>query len=38
MIGASVSRLIPVGAALLVGPFVLGLLAGWVLKRPKHSA
>jgi len=36
MIGASVSRLIPVGAAVMAGPFVLGLLAGWVLKRPKN--
>jgi hypothetical protein len=36
MIDASVGRLIPVGAALMAGPFVLGLLAGWVLKRPKH--
>jgi len=36
MIEASVGRLLPVGAALLAGPFVLGLLAGWVLKRPKN--
>jgi hypothetical protein len=36
MIDASVARLLPVGAAVMAGPFVLGLLAGWVLKRPKH--
>lgn len=36
MIEASVGRLLPVGAALLAGPFVLGLLAGWVLKRPRN--
>jgi hypothetical protein len=38
MIDTAVARLIPVGAALLAGPFVLGVLAGWVLKRPKHRA
>jgi hypothetical protein len=36
MIDASLVRLLPVGAAVMAGPFVLGLLAGWVLKRPKH--
>ena len=36
MIDASLGRLLPVGAALLAGPFVLGLLAGWVLKRPRN--
>jgi hypothetical protein len=36
MVEASVARLLPVGVALMAGPFVLGLLAGWVLKRPKN--
>jgi len=33
IIDASLNRLIPLGAALMAGPFALGLLAGWVLRR-----
>jgi hypothetical protein len=33
IIDASLNRLIPLGAAVMVGPFALGLLAGWVLRR-----
>ncbi len=31
--GASLSHLIPVGAALMAGPFALGLLVGLLLRR-----
>jgi len=33
MVDAAVDRLMPVGAALMAGPFVLGLLLGLVLRR-----
>ncbi len=33
IIDASLGRLMPLGVALMAGPFALGLLAGWVLRR-----
>jgi len=33
LVGQSIRKWVPVGAALIAGPFLLGLLAGWVLRR-----
>jgi hypothetical protein len=32
-----IARLVPLGVVLMAGPFVLGLLAGWVLRRRSSS-
>ena len=33
IIDSALGRLVPLGIALMAGPFALGLLAGWVLRR-----
>jgi hypothetical protein len=38
MVEAAVDRLMPVGVALMAGPFVLGLLAGFILRRRAPQA
>ena len=38
MVDAAVDRLMPVGIALMAGPFVLGLLAGFILRRRAPQA
>jgi hypothetical protein len=38
MVDAAVDRLMPVGVALMAGPFVLGLLMGLVLRRRAPQA